>query len=68
MGSVPGSGRYPGEGNGSPLQHFCLESYGHRSLVGYNPQGCRRVTHNLVTKHHQQQIEEVKKCKPAELN
>ena len=68
LGSVPGSGRSPGEGNGSPLQHFCLESYGHRSLVGYNPQGCRRVTHNLVTKHHQQQVEEVKKCKPAELN
>ena len=22
--SVPGSGRYPGEGNGSPLQHSCL--------------------------------------------
>ena len=23
-GSVPGSGRSPGEGNGSPLQYFCL--------------------------------------------
>ena len=23
-GSVPGSGRYPGEGNGNPLQHPCL--------------------------------------------
>ena len=24
-GSIPGSGRSPGEGNGHPLQHFCLE-------------------------------------------
>ena len=25
-GSVPGSGRSPGEGNGYPLQYSCLES------------------------------------------
>jgi len=25
-GSIPGSGRYPGEGNGNPLQYFCLEN------------------------------------------
>ena len=25
LGSIPGSGRSPGEGNGSPLQYFCLE-------------------------------------------
>ena len=24
-GSIPGSGRSPGEGNGNPLQYFCLE-------------------------------------------
>ena len=24
MGSVPGSGRSPGEGNGNPLQYSCL--------------------------------------------
>ena len=24
MGSIPGSGRSPGEGNGNPLQCFCL--------------------------------------------
>ena len=22
--SIPGSGRFPGEGNGNPLQYFCL--------------------------------------------
>ena len=25
MGSIPGSGRSPGEGNGNPLQYSCLE-------------------------------------------
>ena len=24
IGSIPGSGRSPGEGNGNPLQYFCL--------------------------------------------
>ena len=26
MGSIPGSGRFLGEGNGNPLQHSCLEN------------------------------------------
>ena len=26
MGSVPGSGRSPGEGHGNPLQYSCLEN------------------------------------------
>ena len=26
LGSIPGSGRFPGEGNGSPLQYSCLEN------------------------------------------
>ena len=26
IGSVPGSGRSPGEGNGNPLQYSCLEN------------------------------------------
>ena len=25
-GSIPGSGRSPGEGNGNPLQYSCLEN------------------------------------------
>ena len=24
--SIPGLGRFPGEGNGNPLQYFCLEN------------------------------------------
>ena len=36
LGSVPGLGRSPAEGNGNPLQYPCLEkSHGQRSLVGY---------------------------------
>ena len=26
QGSIPGSGRSPGEGNGNPLQYYCLEN------------------------------------------
>ena len=26
MGLIPGSGRSPGEGNGNPVQHSCLEN------------------------------------------
>ena len=26
LGSIPGSGSSPGEGNGNPLQYYCLEN------------------------------------------
>ena len=40
VGSIPGSGRSPGEGHGNPLQYFCLEHpHGQRSLAGYSPWG-----------------------------
>ena len=40
LGSIPGSGRSPGEGNGTPLPVFLPgESHGQRSLVGHSPQG-----------------------------
>ena len=39
-GSILGSGRSPGEGNGNPLQYSCLEkSHGQRILAGYSPWG-----------------------------
>ena len=42
LGSIPGSGRSPGEGNGNPTPVFLPgESHGWRSLVGYSPQGCK---------------------------
>ena len=37
VGSIPGSGRSPGEGNGNPLQVFWPgKSHGQRSLAGYS--------------------------------
>ena len=40
LGSIPGSRRSPGEGNGNPLQYFLPgKSRGRRSLVGYSPWG-----------------------------
>ena len=40
VGSIPGSGRSPGEGNGNPKPVFLPgESHGQRSLVGYSPRG-----------------------------
>ena len=42
MGSIPASGRSPGEGHGNPLQYSCLQkSYGKRSLTSYSPWGCK---------------------------
>ena len=38
IGSIPGSGRSPGEGNGNPLQYFWLENSKDRgALWGYIP-------------------------------
>ena len=38
LGLIPGSGRFPGEGNDNPLQLFLPgESHGQRSLAGYSP-------------------------------
>ena len=40
LGSIPGSGRSPGGGNGNPLQYSCLENHhGQRSLAGYSRWG-----------------------------
>ena len=40
LGSIPGSGRSPGEGNGQPALVFLPgKSHGLRFLVGYSPWG-----------------------------
>ena len=55
VGSIPGSERSPGEGNGNPLQSSCLGNPIDRgALAGYSPWGLKRVGHNLATKQHQQ--------------
>ena len=41
-GSIPGSGRSPGEGNGNPFQYFLPgKSHGQRILAGYSPWGLK---------------------------
>ena len=40
MGSVPGLGRPPGEGNDNPLQCSCQYNP-RKSLAGYSPWGCK---------------------------
>ena len=42
-GSIPGSGRSPGEGNGNPLQYSCLENSmrGGTWWATYSPWGCK---------------------------
>ena len=40
-GSVPGSGRAPGVGNGNSPQYSCLENPMDRGMVGYSSRGCK---------------------------
>ena len=55
MGSIPGSGRSPGEGNGNPLQYSCLGNPTDRE-AWQKSMGSQRVGHDLVTKEQQQCI------------
>ena len=51
---IPGLGRFPGGGNGKPLQYSCLENpHGQRSLEDYSPWGCKEsdTTERLSTAH-----------------
>ena len=48
--SIPGLGRSPGEGNGNPLQHSCLENPMDRGAWQAKVHGVARVRHDLATK------------------
>ena len=50
MGSVSGSGRALGEGNGNPLQYFCPENPMDGGAWQATVHGLPRVGHDLVTK------------------
>ena len=53
-GSIPGSGRSPGEGNGNPPQYSGLKkSHGWSSLAGYTPWSCKEsdMTERLTHAH-----------------
>ena len=48
MGSIPGPGRSPGEGNGNPLQYSCLENP--TDPGAWQSIRVARVGHDLATK------------------
>ena len=45
-GSLPGSGRSPGEGNGNPLQYVCLENSMDKGAWQATLHGLQRVEHD----------------------
>ena len=49
-GSIPGSGRPPGGGNGNPLQYSCLGNSMDREAWQTTVHGVKRVRHDLVAK------------------
>ena len=55
LGSIPGSGRSPGGGNGSPLQ-YSGKRRGQRSLAGYSPRGRKELDR---TEHAPTHVENV---------
>ena len=66
LGSIPGSGRSPGEGNGNPLQYSCLENtMGRGTWLAYSSWGCKEsdmteglhsLTYSLTSDHHESPI------------
>ena len=53
LGSIPGSGRFPGEGNGNPLQYSCLENpMDGGAWCRLLSMGSQRVGHDGATSLH----------------
>ena len=50
VGSIPGSGRFPGEGNGNPLKYSCLGNPIGRGALRATVCEITRVRYHLVTK------------------
>ena len=50
MGVISWSGRFPGEGNGNPLQYSCLGSPMDRGPSGLQSMELKRVGHDLAIK------------------
>ena len=66
MGSIPGSGRSSGEGNGNLIQYSHLQNlYGRRSLAGYSPKGCKELD---TIKHAGRSLKQLSTHAPDHLN
>ena len=57
-GSIPGSGRVPGGGNGNLLQYSCLENSMYRGAWQDKCPCGHKVGHNIGTKYQQQHLVE----------
>ena len=51
VGSIRGSGRSPGVGNGYLLHNFCLKNSMTEEPGGLQSMGSQRVGHTLATEH-----------------
>ena len=51
LGSIPGSGRFPGEGNGKLLQYSCLRTPMDRGVWWATVHGSQKVRTLLKTQH-----------------
>ena len=51
LGSIPGSGRSPGEWNGYPLQYSCLENSMDRGTWWVTDHGVAKSQNQLRNKH-----------------
>ena len=49
VGSTPGLGRSPGEGNDNPHQYSCLKTPGTKKFGRLSSMGSQRVRHDLAT-------------------
>ena len=56
LGSISGLGRYPGEGNGNPLQYSCLENPMDRGTWWAAVHGVARVGHYWATKERERKV------------
>ena len=63
QGSILGSGRFPGEGNGNPFQYFCLGNLMDRGSWWATVHGIIRVGLDLQTKSPELKKEKNKKIK-----
>ena len=60
LGSIPGLGRSPGEGNGNPLQYYCLENPTDRGPL--QSMGSQKVGHDWATPLSLSILMGVRKC------
>ena len=51
VGSIPGSGKFPGGGNGNPLQYSCLKTPWTEEPGRLQSMWLQRVRHNSATDH-----------------